>query len=66
MRSGAGFALAWIATVVGLLDFVNSFGQRTGAGASDLPLRVVWYIAVGVVPPLFTAHLLAIGILRRG
>ena len=66
MRSGAGFALAWIATVVGLLDFVNSFGQRTGAGASDLPLRVVWYIAVGVVAPLFTAHLLAIGILRRG
>jgi hypothetical protein len=64
-RSPAGMALAWIATVFGILDFANSLGQGILLQVVDLPLRAVWYIAAGIVPPLFTAHVLAIGVLRR-
>lgn len=64
-KSGAGVALAWAATVFGLIDFCNSMGQGVLLGVVDLPLRAVWYIAAGVVPPLFIAHLLAVRLLLR-
>jgi hypothetical protein len=64
-RSSAAFALTWAATVFGLLDFANSFGQGLLLDVANLPLRAVWYIAAGVVPPLFTAHMLAIRVLVK-
>jgi hypothetical protein len=63
-RSSMALALAWLATLWGLADFANSLGQGTLLGVVDLPLRAVWYIAAGVVPPLFIAHILAIRRLR--
>jgi hypothetical protein len=60
-----GIALAWIATLFGMADFANSFGQGTLLGVVELPLGAVWYIAAGVVPPLFTAHVLALRLLVR-
>jgi hypothetical protein len=61
----SGEALAWLATIFGLADFGNSIGQGILLQVSDLPLRAVWYIAAGIVPLLVTAHVLAIGLLRR-
>jgi hypothetical protein len=66
LRSGGGMLVAWVATIVGLLDFANSFGRGTLLGVTDLPLGFVWYIAVGAVPPLFAAHLLALRLLLKG
>jgi hypothetical protein len=67
LRAGSksAFALTWAATVVGILDFLNSFGQALVVDATNAPLGAVWFIAIGIVPPLFTAHVLAIGVLRR-
>jgi hypothetical protein len=67
LRSGsrAGFPLAWVTSLFGMLDFANSFGQGVLLGVADLPLRAVWYIAAGLVPPLFVAHVLAVRRLLR-
>jgi hypothetical protein len=63
-KSSAAIGLTWVATLFGLADFINSLGQGVMNGAADLPLRAVWYIAAGLVPPLFTLHVLAILRLR--
>jgi len=60
-----GVPLAWISTIFGLLDFCNSFGQGMMLNAMDLPLGIMWQIAVGIVPVLFTAHVLAIRLLLK-
>jgi hypothetical protein len=65
-QSRAGVALAWVATVLGMLDFANSFGQGLLLGVTDVPLGLVWHIAAGVVPPLFTLHVLALRLLAKG
>ena len=65
LRSGGGIGLAWLATVVGLLDFCNSMSQGVLLHVTDLPLGFVWYIAAGVVVPLFTAHVLAVRVLLK-
>jgi hypothetical protein len=67
LRAGskAGVPLAWAATVFGLADFANSLGQGVLLDAADMPLRAVWYIAAGVVPPMIAAHVLAITLLVR-
>ena len=48
---------------------VTSSNLRTPGGGrisiTNLPLRTVWYIAAGLVPPLFVAHLLAIRVLLK-
>jgi hypothetical protein len=64
-RAAIAVPLTWWATIFGLADFANSLGQGTYLGVLDLPMRAVWYIAAGVVPLLITAHVLAIGVLRR-
>jgi hypothetical protein len=67
LRSGSrtGVALAWSTTVLGLADFCNSFGQGLLLGVPNLPLRAVWYIAAGLVPPLFVAHVMAVRLLVK-
>jgi hypothetical protein len=64
-KARVGIALTWVATVIGLLDFSNSLLQGMLLDAANLPLRAVWYIAAGVVPPLFAAHILAVRLLVR-
>jgi hypothetical protein len=60
-----GITLAWVATLFGLADFANSLGQGLVLQVTNLPMRGVWYIAAGAVPPLIVAHLLALRLLRR-
>jgi hypothetical protein len=64
-RADIALPLTWWATIFGLADFANSLGQGIALNVTDLPMRAVWYIAAGLVPPLITLHILAIGVLRR-
>jgi len=63
-RSPLGTPLAWIATVVGLLDFVNAFIQaRSAAVVNDL--GAAYYIPIVVLPAAFVAGVMTVGLLLR-
>ncbi len=61
-RSPAGIALAWIANLVGALDFLYGFYQGTRLQVS---LGAAYYIPVVVNPAMWVAHFMMFSMLIR-
>jgi len=63
-RARLGIPLTWIATAVGLLDFVNAFVQaRSAAVVNDL--GAAYYIPIFVVPAAVVAEVMTVGLLLQ-
>lgn len=62
-RSRLGIPLTWLATVVGLGDFVNASQTRAAGVIADL--GAAYYIPIVVVPAAVVAEAMTLGLLMR-
>lgn len=62
-RSRLGIPLTWLATVVGLVDFVNASQTRAAGVIADL--GAAYYIPIVVVPAAVVAEAMTLGLLMR-